>query len=383
MIKRKSELSLLLKEFPVVVITGPRQVGKTTLARQAAAEKKKPVIYLDMELESDRRKLFDMENFFSSHRDKLVVIDEVQLMPAIFSALRPEVDALRKPGRFLLTGSSNPAMIKGVAESLAGRVAYMELTPFMLNEVMPKYTLQRHWFRGGYPNAFLAKTDDAFHRWMENYIETFIQRDLRVLFGPGLSSVITRNIWSMIAHNNGGIINAENYSRALGITGPTVKKYLQFLEAAFLIRQLPPWFANSKKRLVKAPKIFIRDSGVLHHLTHIPSAHSLAGHLVIGASWEGYVTEEIIRHLPAGMSAYFYRTHHGAEVDLVLVKNNKPLYAIEIKHSKAPVLSDGFYHAIADIKTSKNYLIYSGEEEYVTQHKVVVCGLVTFIKEHL
>ena len=382
MIKRKSELSLLMKEFPVVVITGPRQVGKTTLARQAA-EKKKPVIYLDIELESDRRKLFDMENFFSSHRDKLVVIDEAQLMPAIFSALRPEVDALRKPGRFLLTGSSNPAMIKGVAESLAGRVAYMELTPFMLNEVMPKCTMQRHWFRGGYPNAFLAKTDDAFHRWMENYIETFIQRDLRVLFGSGLSSVITRNIWNIIAHNNGGIINAENYSRALGITGPTVKKYLQFLEAAFLIRQLPPWFANSKKRLVKAPKIFIRDSGVLHHLTHIPSAHSLAGHLVIGASWEGYVTEEIIRHLPAGMGAYFYRTHHGAEVDLVLVKNNKPLYAIEIKHSKAPVLSDGFYHAIADIKTSKNYLIYSGEEEYVTQHKVVVCGLVTFIKKHL
>ena len=383
MIKRLSKLSILLKEFPVVVITGPRQVGKTTLARQAALEKKKPVIYLDMELDSDRRKLFDMESFFSSHRDKLVVIDEVQLMPAVFSALRPEVDALRKPGRFLLTGSANPEMIKGVAESLAGRVAYMELTPFMLNEVMPKYTMQRHWFRGGYPNAFLAKTDDAFHRWMENYIETFIQRDLRVLFGSGLSSIITRNIWSMIAHNNGGIINAENYSRALGITGPTVKKYLQFLEAAFLIRQLPPWFANSKKRLVKAPKIFIRDSGVLHQLTQIPSAHSLAGHLVIGASWEGYVTEEIIRHLPAGMSAYFYRTHHGAEVDLVLVKNNKPLYAIEIKHSKAPALSNGFYHAIADIKTSKNYLIYSGDDEYITQHKVIVCGLKAFIKKHL
>ena len=215
MIKRLSKLSLLLKEFPVVVITGPRQVGKTTLAKQAAATKKKPVIYLDMELDSDRKKFFDMESFFSSHRDKLVVIDEVQLMPAIFSALRPEVDALRKPGRFLLTGSSNPAMIKGVAESLAGRVAYMELTPFMLNEVMPKYSMQRHWFRGGYPNAFLAKTDDAFHRWMENYIETFIQRDLRVLFGGGLSTVITRNIWSMIAHNNGSIINAENYSRAL------------------------------------------------------------------------------------------------------------------------------------------------------------------------
>jgi predicted AAA+ superfamily ATPase len=382
MIKRLSKLSLLLKEFSVVVITGPRQVGKTTLARQAASTKKQ-VVYLDMELESDRRRLFDLENFFSSHRDKLVVIDEVQLMPEIFSALRPEVDAMRKPGRFLLTGSANPLMIKGVAESLAGRVAYMELTPFMLNEVMPKYNMQRHWFRGGYPNAFLAKTDDAFHRWMENYIETFVQRDLRVLFGSDLSTVITRNLWSIIAHNNGGILNAEHYSRALGITGPTIKRYLQFLEAAFLIRLLPPWFANSKKRLVKAPKIFIRDSGVLHQLTNIETANSLAGHLVIGASWEGYVTEEIIRHLPSGVTAFFYRTHHGAEIDLVLVKNNKPLYAIEIKHSKAPVLSNGFYNAITDLKTTKNYLIYSGEEEYVTQHKIIVCGLKEFIKKHL
>lgn len=187
----------------------------------------------------------------------------------------------------------------------------------------------------------------------------------------------------MIANNNGGILNAENYARSLGITGPTVKKYLQMLEASFLVRQLPPWFANSKKRLVKTPKLFIRDSGVLHHLTHIPSKADLAGHLVIGASWEGYVIEEIIRHLPSGISAYFYRTQHGAEVDLVLVKNNKPVYAIEIKHSKAPVLSNGFYHALADMKTSKNYLIYSGEDEYVTQHKVIVCGLKEFIKKHL
>ena len=366
-----------------MVITGPRQVGKTTLARQAAASNKKPVLYLDMELQSDRRKLFDMESFFTSHRNKLVVIDEVQLMPAIFSALRPEIDALRKPGRFLLTGSANPAMIKGVAESLAGRAAYMELTPFMLTEVLPKYTQQRHWFRGGYPNAFLAKTDDAFHRWMQNYIETFIHRDLTLLFGPGLSTATTRNLWTMIAHNNGGIVNTENYSRALGVTGPTVKKYIQFLEAAFLIRQLEPWFANSKKRLVKSPKLYLRDSGVLHHFTHITSASDLAGQLVIGASWEGYVIEEIIRHRPAGIGAFFYRTHNGAEVDLVLVKNNKPLYAIEIKHSKAPALSDGFYHAVADLKTTKNYLIYSGEDEYVTQHKVIVCGLKTFIKKHL
>lgn len=380
MINRITQLPVLLKEFPAVAILGPRQVGKSTLAKLTAAGSKKPVLYLDMELQSDRRKVEDAESFFEANRDKLIVIDEIQQMPGLFTALRPEIDALRKPGRFIITGSANPQLIKGVSESLAGRIAYMPLPPFKITELAgTKYTLQRHWFRGGFPNALLAKNDEAFHRWMENYIQSFIQRDLQLLFDVSLPSLVIRNLWTMIAHNNGGILNAETYARAIGVSSPTVKRYLGFLEAAFLIRQLPPWFANSNKRLVKSPRIFIRDSGILHHLTHIATAAHLAGNIVVGASWEGYVIEEIIRHLPGYLLPYFYRTHNGAEVDLVLVKNNKPLAAIEIKHSKAPVLSDGFYHAVQELDTLKNFLIYTGTDEYTTKQKVLVCSLPGFI----
>jgi predicted AAA+ superfamily ATPase len=380
MINRITQLPVLLKEFPAVAILGPRQVGKSTLAKLTAAGSKKPVLHLDMELQSDRRKVEDAESFLEANRDKLIVIDEIQQMPGLFTALRPEIDALRKPGRFIVTGSANPQLIKGVSESLAGRIAYMPLTPFKITELAgTKYTLQRHWFRGGFPNALLAKNDEAFHRWMENYIQSFIQRDLQQLFDVSLPSLVIRNLWTMIAHNNGGILNAETYARAIGVSSPTVKRYLGFLEAAFLIRQLPPWFANSNKRLVKSPRIFIRDSGILHHLTHIATAAHLAGNIVVGASWEGYVIEEIIRHLPDYLLPYFYRTHNGAEVDLVLIKNNKPVAAIEVKHSKAPVLSDGFYHAVQELNTVKNFLIYTGTDEYTTKQKVLVCSLPGFI----
>jgi uncharacterized protein len=380
MIRRVTQLSILLKEFPAVAILGPRQVGKSTLAKQITASSKKPVLYLDMELQSDLRKVEDAESFFEANRDKLIVIDEIQQKPSLFAALRPEIDALRKAGRFIITGSADPKLIKGVSESLAGRVAYMPLTPLNITELKnTKYNMQQHWFRGGFPNAILTKTDDAFHRWMENYIQSFIQRDLQLLFDVSLSSTTIRNLWSMLANNNGGILNAETYARALGVSNPTVKRYIGFLEGAFLINQLHPWFANSTKRLVKSPKIYIRDSGILHHLTNINSFNHLAGNIVVGASWEGYVIEEIIRHLPPYLQAYFYRTHNGAEADVVLVKNNKPIAAIEIKHSKAPVLSDGFYNSIEDLGTQKNYLIYTGVDEYKTKQKVIVCGLMGFI----
>ncbi len=382
MINRITELPILLKEFPAVAILGPRQVGKSTLAKQCTAGTKKQILYVDMELQSDRRMLEDAESFFAMHRDKLVVIDEIQQMPTLFAALRPEIDALRKPGRFILTGSADPKLIKGVSETLAGRIAYMPLTPLKITELAnTNYTLQKHWFRGGFPNALLAKNDEAFHRWMENYIQSFIQRDLQVLFDVSLPSLTIRNLWSMVAHNNGGILNAETYAKALGITAPTVKRYLSFLEAAFLIRQLPPWFANSTKRLVKSPKIYIRDSGIVHHLTHIDTANKLTGNIIVGASWEGYIIEEICKHLPHHLQPYFYKTHNGAEFDLVLIKNNKPLVAIEIKHSKAPVLSDGFYHSIQDLGTTKNYLIYTGTDEYITKHKVCVCGIIGFLEK--
>jgi uncharacterized protein len=380
MITRKSSLQILLKEFPAVAILGPRQVGKSTLARQAAATTRKKVLFLDMELESDKRKMEDPESYLAAHRDKLVIIDEIQQMPHLFAALRPEIDALRKPGRFILTGSANPALVKGVSETLAGRIAYMPLTPFRLDEISNAgYSMTQHWFRGGFPGAFLAKTNDAFHRWMESYIQSFVQRDLQQLFDVNLSAAITRNIWTMIANNNGGILNTENYARALGTSAPTVKRYLAFLEGAFLIRLLQPWYANSNKRLVKSPKVYIRDSGIVHHFAHIEKATDLPGHLITGASWEGYVIEEIIRLLPAHILPYFYRTHHGAEADLLLVKNNQPFAAIEIKHSKSPVISDGFYSSIEDTGAIHKYVIYTGTETYTTKHKIIVTGLEHFL----
>lgn len=380
MIGRNTVLTTLMEEFPVVVLTGPRQVGKTTIIREYASESGNNSVLLDMELNSDRRKLDEIEAYFELNRDKLVIIDEVQFLPEVFSALRPEIDAHRKPGRFLLTGSANPAIIKGVAESLAGRAAYLELTPFMLNEISRDYTLMHHWFRGGYPEAFLAKTHAAYHRWMAQYIETFVQRDLPMMFGSGLSPVLTRNLWQMLAYNNGAILNIENYARALGASANTVKKYLQLLEGSFMIRTLHPWFVNTNKRLVKSPKIYIRDSGLLHHLNGIESPEGMPGHLAVGASWEGYVIEEIIRHLPGNVKPHFYRTHHGAEIDLVLVKNNKPFCAIEVKHSRAPKLSEGFHIAIDDLGTFSNYLIYTGTETYPGPRKVIVTGLVEFLK---
>lgn len=384
MIKRKGLLSTLLKEFPAVAIIGPRQVGKTTLAQSVAKLRKKNSLYLDLELESDRRKLDDMEAFFKAHRDKLIILDEVQFMPSVFTALRPEIDALRKAGRFILTGSADPALIKGVAESLAGRIAYLPLHPIGLHELpQNKYEILQHWFRGGYPSALLAKSHTTFHRWTENYIQTFVERDLRMIFDTNLPAPVVRNCWTMIANNNGGLLNTEKMASALGISGPTVKRYLQFLEGAFLIRQLQPWHSNSGKRLTKSPKVYVRDSGILHHLTHIESPSNLPGNLVVGASWEGYVIEQIIQSLPSGIYPCFYRTQHGAEVDLVLVKNNKAICSIEIKHSLAPTLSAGFYHATEDLECKANYVIYTGDFQYQNKEKVVIIGLRAFLNSEL
>ena len=386
MIFRTSEkyLQTLCKQFPCTVVLGPRQVGKTTLVKIFAKRLKKPITYLDMELQSDRNKLIDIELFFTNNRKNIVIIDEVQLMPEIFASLRPEIDALRKPGRFILTGSASPDLVKGVSESLAGRVAYIDIHPISLNEAsQKKIELNKHWFRGGFPNALLAKSNDDYNRWAEYFIKSYVERDLSAIFGVGITPVLARNFWNMIAIQHGNIWNAEAMARSLGVSGPTVNRYLEFMEGAFLLRKLPAWFINAKKRMVKAPKIYIRDTGLLHFSNNVLKQINLQGHPIVGASWEGYVIEEICKLLPNKIRPYFYRTHHGAEVDLVLVNGIKPVACIEIKHSLSPVLKEGFYNCIQELKTNNNFVIYSGTEKYKKDKNVLVLSLLDFLNNYL
>ena len=386
MIFRTSEkyLQTLCKQFPCTVVLGPRQVGKTTLVKIFAKRLKKPITYLDMELQSDRNKLIDIELFFANNRKNIVIIDEVQLMPEIFASLRPEIDALRKPGRFILTGSASPDLVKGVSESLAGRVAYIDINPISLNEAsQKKIELNKHWFRGGFPNALLAKSNDDYNRWAEYFIKSYVERDLSAIFGVGITPVLARNFWNMIAIQHGNIWNAEAMARSLGVSGPTVNRYLEFMEGAFLLRKLPAWFINAKKRMVKAPKIYIRDTGLLHFSNNVLKQINLQGHPIVGASWEGYVIEEICKLLPNKIRPYFYRTHHGAEVDLVLVNGIKPVACIEIKHSLSPVLKEGFYNCIQELETNNNFVIYSGTEKYKKDKNVLVLSLLDFLNNYL
>lgn len=385
MIQRKLEAEILrlLKQFPAVAILGPRQVGKTTLAKMITKRTGKACIYLDIEKPSDQLKLSDAETYLRFQNNKLVVLDEIQYMPELFSTLRPLIDEKRKAGRYLLTGSASPVLIKGVSESLAGRIAYTELPPLGLTELPGSISLQRHWFRGGFPGALTARTDAQCHNWLDHFIKSYIERDLNQFFHVSLSASLVRNFWHMLAYNNGAILNAENFSRALGVTNPTVARYLDYLEGAYLVRKLHPWFANVNKRLVKSPKIYIRDSGLLHSLAQVNTMDELRGNILIGASWEGYVIEQIIQVLPPALSPFFYRTHNGAEMDLVLVKKNRPYAAIEIKVSASAQPSRGFYESIDTLKPEKSFIIAPYGDAYPGRQGSIHCGLKHFIEQEL
>lgn len=384
MIKRKLENNILqlARQFPAVAILGPRQVGKTTLAKKIQKLQKKEAIYLDIEKPTDKLKLADAEAYFDYHKSKCIILDEVQYMPELYSTLRPAIDEKRKPGRFILTGSASPALVKGVSESLAGRIAYTELPPIGFTELPKSISLQKHWFRGGFPQALTAKSDGLSKNWLDNFIKSYVERDLSQLYHINFSTQLVRNFWQMLAYNNGGILNAENYARALAVTNPTINKYIDYLEGAYLIRRLHPWHANANKRLVKSPKIYIRDSGLLHRLAGITNMEELRGNMLIGASWEGYVIEQISQAKPETLGIYFYRTHNGAEIDLVLVKKNKVCASIEIKVNRvAP--SRGFYESNADLKPIKSYVLFPYGETYPDKNNTLYCSLSHFLLEEL
>ncbi len=384
MIERKlhKEIVTLLRQFPAVAILGARQVGKTTLAKQIAAAQKKTPLYLDLENPLDVRRLADPYTFLKDNKEKCIVIDEVQTIPSLFAVLRSIIDKDRRNGKFILLGSASPQLVKGVSESLAGRIAYRELSPVNITELPENINRDKHWLRGGFPSALLARNEKIASEWMSSFIRSYVERDLSNLFGVDLTSNIISRLLSMLAHINGGVWNAEMIARSLGITAPTVNRYVDFLEGAFLIHRLPAFFINTKKRLVKAPKIYIRDSGMLHQLSNVHNINDLKGHPVVGSSWEGYIVEQVKQLKPANIDMYYYRTQSGAEYDIVLAKGIHPLACIEVKLNNAPSISKGNLQSIADLKTKRNFILVPDVEEYKTKDGIIICNTATFFKKY-
>ncbi len=379
MFKRKAidDIIELLENFPSVMLYGPRQIGKTTIAKSIAQIFNKKTHYFDLEKESNAFPLqTNAHEFLMNLKDDLVILDEVQLSPSLLSSLRSIIDEHRISGRFILLGSADPKLVTGVSESLAGRIIYKEIAQIMLPEALEQQvTMEQHWFRGGFPEALQLKSDKMWTEWSESFIQTYIYRDINLLFGINLSPQLIGKLWSMLAHLNGDIENMQNLGRSLGVTGTSAKKYLDYMEGAYLIRRLAPWHVNNSKRLVKSPKLYVRTWGVLHHLLQINTFMQLQTNPALGASWEGYVIEQIHATLPKEIKLYYYRTHHGAEVDLVLVKGINPVATIEIKYSNAPVLTRGYYESIADLKTDRNFVVTPNSQTVTTKDGVKIMSL--------
>lgn len=377
-----SDLNDSLSYFPVVSIIGPRQVGKTTLARQLMAQSVKPTIYLDLEIQSDLFKLKNAELFLSQHADHLVVIDEVQNKKELYPLIRGLVDQQREPARFLLLGSASPELIRSSSESLAGRIAYHQLHPFDMTEIPERFSQNDLWVKGGFPDMLLTEQNKLSHRWMDNFISTYLNRDLLQL-GLNASPKVIRNLWTMMAHLNGQLLNATTIGNSLEVTTPTVKRYIDFLEDAFLLKSLQPFHWNISKRLVKTQKVYLTDTGILHHLLGVTDFTSLSGNPAIGSSWETFVLNQVSAIKPEGVDLYFYRTHQGTEVDMVFTRGLTVLATAETKYSNSPQLSKGNYQAFNDLKSPENYVITPSSDDYLIKENVRVCSLRAFIFSYL
>ena len=360
----KPRLLAALDNAPAVALLGPRQVGKTTLALEIAATR--PSVYLDLETVSDRAKLTDPEGYLAGHEDKLVILDEVHRTPELFQSLRGLIDRGRHrgrtAGRFLLLGSASVDLLRQSGESLAGRIAFVELAPLDVLEAPPG-ALDALWARGGFPQSFLAPNDAASFRWRQDFIRTYLERDVP-RFGPRLPAETLRRLWTMLAHNQGELLNAANLARALASDGKTVVRYLDLLVDLLLVRRLRPWHRNEGKRLVRSPKVYVRDSGLVHALLRLPTLEDVLGHSVAGGSWEGFVIESLLAAAPRGTDAAFYRTAVGAEVDLLLTLPGDALWAIQIKRGSVPMVGRGFNQACADLKPARRLMVYGGRERF-------------------
>lgn len=366
-----------MEQYPAVALLGARQVGKTILAKTIA--KSQDSIYLDLEAPEDLLKLSDPSSYLSSHSDKLIILDEIQRAPDLFMVLRGLIDKNREQGRrfgqFLLLGSASMELLQQSSESLAGRISYLEMSGLNLLETgSDRADLLNLWLRGGFPDSYLAGDDDLAMDWLENLIRTYLERDVPQM-GFRVPATKLRRLWTMLAHCQGEPVNLSKLGENLEIDGKTVSHYIDILVDLLLVKRLEPWHANVKKRLVKSPRFYIRDSGIQHRLLGIDSYDALLSNPLLGKSWEGFVVENIHSALPRRAETYFYRTAAGAEIDLVIKFSSSEIWAVEIKHGTAPKLGKHFNQTCADVGATQKYVVYGGDDEFPVGNEVTVISL--------
>jgi hypothetical protein len=386
MIERRiaAEVTALLDQAPAVAILGPRQAGKTTLA--LAIAQGRPSVYLDLESAADRARLAEPVLYFADHAEELVILDEIHRAPGLFETLRGVIDQARREGRgtgrFLLLGSAAIDLLAQSGESLAGRIAFVELAPFDVTEVGERQ-LDRLWVRGGFPDSFLAANDAASLRWRQDFIRTYLEREVPQL-GPRIPAETLRRLWTMFAHHQGGLLNAAQLARGLGVSGTSVAHYLDLMVDLLLVRRLAPRLPNVGKRLVRSPKVYVRDSGLVHALLGLANKEAVLGHPAAGPSWEGMAIENLLAAAGAGgqrVQGSFYRTSHGAEIDLILTWPGGEEWAVEIKRSLAPTPGRGFHCALADLAPRRALVVYPGIESYRLAPSIETIGLAELCKQ--
>lgn len=373
------DLEYSLSKFPVVCITGPRQCGKTTLSKIFCSKINADHIYLDLEKIEDYRRISNPGLFFSDNRGKLIVIDEIQRNPELFPQIRSEVDVDRRPGRFLILGSASPDIISNSSETLAGRIKYINLYPFILSELDKSHDLKDMFFWGGFPNVVLDKDDRYRKDWLDNFIITYLERDLPLL-GLKASPVQMRRLWEMLAYQSGNLLNSSSLGRSLGLSHHTINAYLDYLQWAFLIYRLDPYSSNDKKRIVKSKKVYVADTGILHRLLNLTSYDQLMSTPYAGHSWETFLFTQLIPLTGRDWNVWFYRTHTGIESDLVLAKGIKPEMCIEIKLTTAPQITRSFSEAIDDLKTQRNYIVIPYGDAFRLRKDITVINLKEFLE---
>ncbi len=376
-----------LNTMPVVALIGPRQVGKTTLALEVAKHYNKPVTYIDLELDSDFNKLTDAEAYINRFSNHLLIIDEIQRKPDLFRILRGIIDKRKRAGelfgQFLLLGSASSNLIQNSSESLAGRIRYLELSTFTLTELQKNekssFDINKLWLRGGFPDSYLATDDNESMNWRRDFFTTYVERDISTM-GSRVSSMLLKRFWKMLAHYHANQINYSEFGRSLEVSHTSIKNYLNLLTDFYMLRQIQPWSGNIKKRLVKSPKIYFRDSGILHSLLNIPDTESLFSHPKIGASWEGFVIENIINQLNENWEYSYFRTTNQSEIDLVLTTPKNNVWAIEIKRSSAPKVTRGYHEACKDIGATHKWVVNANNDRYPLPGGTEVIGIIEFLE---